>query len=78
MLGRPVLLLVLVVLLDGRDWGAGTGERNTFIIASLTLALVISPFLNRLSINSVLLFPELRQAMLVVVRARRERMRVRI
>jgi len=51
-------------------------EYDTFIIASLTLELVISPFLNRLSINSPLLFPELRQAMFVF--ARRERKSVRI
>jgi hypothetical protein len=51
------------------------GGKKTFIIASLTLGLVISPFLNRLSINSLLLFPELRQAMFV--RARKERKSVR-
>lgn len=42
--------------------GIGGG---TFIIASRTRALLMSSFLNRLSINSMFVFPEQRQAMVV-------------
>jgi hypothetical protein len=37
--------------------------KPTFIIASLTLVLVINPFLYKLSINSAFVSPEHRQAM---------------
>jgi len=51
------LVRILIDVLGWRDC------ELTFIIASLTLELVIKPPLKRLSISSLLVFPEHRQAM---------------
>jgi hypothetical protein len=43
--------------------GLGEGRSDTFSIAAFTIGLVINPFLNKFSINSLFVRPEHDQAM---------------
>jgi len=71
------LLLLSVSLYPISNHKAKTQEKGctTFIIASLILALVINPFLNKLSINSTFVFPEQRQAIVLAPRKRKRGVR---